>query len=45
MTVAVRKWAFDGGLMVKRRKELWIRVANAAAFFAAVAASGTAGRV
>ncbi|OMC05942.1 hypothetical protein A5733_18570, partial [Mycobacterium sp. NS-7484] len=27
MDVAVRKWAFDGGFMVKRRKELWLRAA------------------
>ncbi|WP_286174917.1 DUF2207 domain-containing protein, partial [Mycobacterium sp. DL99] len=37
MVVAVRKWAFDGGFMVKRRKELWICVANVVAFLAAVA--------
>ncbi|OCB13056.1 hypothetical protein A5717_15265, partial [Mycolicibacterium porcinum] len=37
MAVAVRKWAFDGGFMVKRRKELWIRVANVVAFCAALA--------
>ncbi|WP_166909589.1 DUF2207 domain-containing protein, partial [Mycobacterium sp. DL440] len=37
MAVAVRKWAFDDGLMVKRRREWWILVANVAAFFAALA--------
>ncbi|OBF39544.1 DUF2207 domain-containing protein, partial [Mycolicibacterium conceptionense] len=37
MALAVRKWAFDGGFMVKRRKELWVRVANVVAFFAALA--------
>ena len=28
MAKAVQKWAFDGGLMVKRKKELWVRTAN-----------------
>jgi uncharacterized membrane protein YgcG len=32
MAVAVRKWAYDNGLMVKRSKELWVRTANAIAF-------------
>jgi uncharacterized membrane protein YgcG len=32
MAVAVRKWAYDNGLMVKRKKELWVRTANAIAF-------------
>ncbi|WP_085145705.1 DUF2207 domain-containing protein [Mycolicibacterium wolinskyi] len=36
MTAAVKKWAFDGGLLVNRRKELWVRTANAFAFFAAL---------
>ena len=31
MAEAVEKWAFDDGLMVKRRKELWTRAANAMA--------------
>ena len=33
---AVEKWAFDGGLMVKRRKELWVRTVNVLALLAAV---------
>ena len=33
MAKAVPKWAFDGGLMVKRRKELWVRMLNAVALF------------
>ncbi|MBU8815711.1 DUF2207 domain-containing protein, partial [Mycolicibacterium goodii] len=37
MAAAVKKWAFDGGLMVRRRKELWLRVANVLAFIAALA--------
>ncbi|PEG38272.1 hypothetical protein CQY20_13925, partial [Mycolicibacterium agri] len=32
---AVEKWAFDSGLLVKRKKELWVRTANAIAFLAA----------
>ena len=32
MAKAVEKWAFDNGLMVKRRKELWVRAANVIAF-------------
>ena len=31
MAAAVKKWAFDNGLMVKRSKELWVRTANAVA--------------
>ncbi|TXI62698.1 DUF2207 domain-containing protein, partial [Mycolicibacterium mageritense] len=38
MTAAVQKWAFDGGLLVKRRRELWLRPANAFAFVAAISA-------
>ena len=30
---AVEKWAFDNGLMVKRKKELWVRTANAIAVY------------
>ncbi len=33
---AVQEWAFDSGLMVKRRKELWVRTVNLIAFVAAV---------
>ncbi len=36
MAKAAQKWAFDGGLMVKRRKELWVRTANAIALILAV---------
>ena len=25
MAKAVEKWAFDNGLMVKRKKEMWVR--------------------
>ena len=32
MNAAVRKWAFDDGLIVKRNKELWVRTASAVAF-------------
>jgi hypothetical protein len=32
MAKAVEKWAFDNGLMVKRKKEMWVRAANAIAF-------------
>ena len=32
MAEEVQKWAFDSGLMVKRKKELWVRTANAIAF-------------
>ena len=32
MAKAVEKWAFDNGLMVKRKKEMWVRTANAIAF-------------
>ncbi len=32
MAKAVEKWAFDNGLMVKRKKEMWVRTANAMAF-------------
>jgi len=28
MATAVRTWALDGGLVVKRRSEWWLRVAN-----------------
>ncbi|MBJ7338585.1 MAG: DUF2207 domain-containing protein, partial [Mycolicibacterium sp.] len=38
MTAAVQTWATDGGLMVKRRKELWVRAANALAVVLAVCA-------
>ena len=36
MAKAAQKWAFDGGLMVKRRKELWVRTLNAVALLLAV---------
>ncbi|MEI6253343.1 MAG: DUF2207 domain-containing protein, partial [Mycobacteriaceae bacterium] len=36
MAIAVRAWAFDGGLMVKRRAELWLRVANVVALVLAI---------
>ena len=29
---AVEQWAYDNGLMVKRKRELWVRTANAIAF-------------
>jgi uncharacterized membrane protein YgcG len=32
MSAAVAKWARDNDLMVKRKKELWVRTANAIAF-------------
>jgi Predicted membrane protein (DUF2207) len=32
MAVAVAKWSHDNGLTVKRKKELWVRTANALAF-------------
>ena len=32
MAKAVEKWAYDNGLMVKRKRELWVRTANAIAF-------------
>ncbi len=32
MAVAVAKWSLDNGLMVKVKKELWVRTANAIAF-------------
>ena len=32
MAKAVEKWALDNGLMVKRKKEMWVRAANAIAF-------------
>jgi Predicted membrane protein (DUF2207) len=32
MAVAVAKWSRDNGLMVKRKKELWVRTANGIAF-------------
>ncbi len=32
MVAAVHKWALDEGLMVARKKELWLRAANAVAF-------------
>ena len=32
LAVAVSKWAYDNGLMVKRKKELWVRTANAISF-------------
>ncbi|OBB10602.1 hypothetical protein A5761_27905, partial [Mycolicibacterium setense] len=37
MAGAARRWAFDSGLLVKRRKEWWVLVANVVAFLAAVA--------
>ncbi len=37
MNTAARAWAFDSGLMVKRRVELWVRLANVIALFLAVA--------
>ena len=40
---AVRKWAFDNGLMVKRRKELWVRTANAIAFILMRCSASSAG--
>ncbi len=33
---AVQEWAFDSGLMVKRKKELWVRTVNVVALLAAV---------
>ncbi|ORA34970.1 DUF2207 domain-containing protein, partial [Mycobacterium aquaticum] len=36
MAAAVRKWAFDNDLMVKRPEELWLRGANAVALVAAL---------
>ena len=36
MASAVKKWAFDDGLMVKRKKEMWVRGANAIAFILTV---------
>ena len=36
MTAEVKKWAFDGGLVVKRRVELWLRFANVVALALAV---------
>ena len=33
---AVTSWAFDGGLLVKHRKELWVRTANVVSFMVAV---------
>ncbi|WP_099251501.1 DUF2207 domain-containing protein, partial [Mycobacterium sp. shizuoka-1] len=38
MATAVRTWAFGGGLMVKRSKELWLRFANFLALVLAVCA-------
>lgn len=32
IAVAVNKWAYDNGLMVKRKKELWVRTVNAISF-------------
>src|SRR6476659_1765153 len=32
MAKSVEKWALDNGLMVKRKKEMWVRAANAIAF-------------
>jgi predicted membrane protein DUF2207 len=32
MAEAVRKWAYDGGLLAKHSKELWVRTANAISF-------------
>jgi uncharacterized membrane protein YgcG len=32
MAVAAREWAYDNGLLVKRKTELWVRTANAIAF-------------
>lgn len=36
LEAAVRKWAFDGGLLVKRSSELWVRTASALAFVLAL---------
>uniref|UniRef100_UPI0013DDA59F DUF2207 domain-containing protein n=1 Tax=Mycolicibacterium stellerae TaxID=2358193 RepID=UPI0013DDA59F len=36
MAKAVQKWAFDSGLLVKQKKELWIRAANVTAMLLAV---------
>jgi hypothetical protein len=36
MATAVKAWAFDGGLMVKHRIELWLRVANVVALVLAI---------
>ena len=36
LAVAVRKWALDEGLMVKRGRELWLREANVVAFVGAL---------
>ena len=33
---AVERWAFDSGLMVKRKKELWVRTVNVIAMLIAV---------
>ena len=33
---AVEKWAFDSGMMVKRKKELWVRAANLVCLLSAV---------
>ena len=38
MTKAVETWAVDGGLMVKRNKELWVRAANGVAFILMICA-------
>lgn len=38
MGTAVKNWAFDGGLMVKRRVELWARLANVVALVLAFTA-------
>ncbi|MGE2834442.1 DUF2207 domain-containing protein [Mycobacterium sp. SMC-4] len=38
MTTAVKKWAVESGYMVTRKRELWLRAANAAAFVAMVCA-------
>lgn len=35
LATAVRRWAFDSGLLVKRPAELWLRLANAVALLAA----------
>ncbi|PEG34927.1 hypothetical protein CRI77_26345, partial [Mycolicibacterium duvalii] len=38
MATAVKKWAVDSGYLVARKKELWLRVANAVAFVLMVCA-------
>lgn len=36
MADAVKKWAVDSGLLVNRKKELWVRTANVLAFLLAI---------